>query len=519
MICPSCHTEGDETADRCSQCGQDLFSLSPGHVLSGRYEIAERLGRGGMGVVYRARDRELDVDVAIKTLRTDLAGSTEVTRRFRDEIKLARTISHPNVCRIHEYGKDGELAYIVMELVEGVDLKHVLQDGGPLPADVAYDVAIQVAEALQVIHEGGVVHRDLKTANIMQDERGAVKVMDFGIAKRFESAPARPGERLTATGQIVGTAEYMSPEQALAQELDVRSDVYSLGVVVFELFTGDVPFRAETFMATAYRHVRDPLPWDAPQAHLVPEPLVPVLEKAMSKARDARYASAREMAEALRAARAATAFAAPRPKRRRGYAPTARVQTSSARSRLLLAGAALAVALGVAVALLRPGGPAPVERATTPVVATPSAPATEVPATPLPTAETAPPSPARLARRATVPPAAARLALAPASPAPTATAIPTEAPTEPPTAAPETPRPVEEKAKVQLAIKPWAEVTVDDRPAGTSPLPVLSLPPGPHVFQFRHPYYQPIVRRVTLRPGQTLRLAVDFDLTGIPKQR
>jgi eukaryotic-like serine/threonine-protein kinase len=312
--------------------------VKPGSVIAGRYEILEPLGKGGMGMVYKAHDRVLDDTVAIKLLRPDVASEPEMARRFRSEIKLARKVRHRNVCGIHEYGEDGGLRFIAMEFIAGEDLRHVLtKSGAPLPEE-AFEISIQLAQGLHAIHEAGIIHRDLKTPNIMRDAGGNVRLMDFGIAKQ---AGETPGAAVTALGMIVGTPEYMSPEQARGEKIDFRSDIYALGVVIFEIFTGQVPFRAETPIATIFKHLQEPPPID--QAAL-PTSLMPVLHKALAKSPGDRYATASQMVRALQDARA-QAFPA-------GRTP----QTREARLRELLAeaeGLASADRLAEAQAILR----------------------------------------------------------------------------------------------------------------------------------------------------------------------
>jgi serine/threonine protein kinase len=271
--------------------------LGPGEVIADRYEVRRLLGSGGMGVVYSAHDRELDEQVAIKVLRGDLQERPEVARRFRSEIKIARRVSHRNVCRIFEYGEHQGQRYVSMEFVSGLDVKATLNSQGPFPPGEAFDVAIQAAQGLAAIHEVGVIHRDLKTANIMRDERGVVRLMDFGIAK-LGGTDSVTG--MTMAGQIIGTPEYMSPEQAQGRQVDFASDLYALGVVVFELFTGRVPFRGENAVATIMSHLQDPVPVNDVA---LPEALKPVLLKALAKDPRARFASAAEMADALVQAR------------------------------------------------------------------------------------------------------------------------------------------------------------------------------------------------------------------------
>jgi len=299
MSCPHCAAVNDDSARDCVGCGRRLGTLEPGQLVAGRWEVLARLGSGGMGVVYKVRDRELDEVVALKVLRGEMARSEEMARRFRSEIKLARRVRHPNVCGIHEYGQDGGLLFIVMEYVEGVDLKRVLS-GGAVPHDQAFAVGAETAAALHAIHQAGIVHRDLKPANVMLDAQGRVRLMDFGIAKEFGRDAA---DGLTATGHIVGTPEYMSPEQVRGEAVDVRSDVYALGVLLFELFTGRVPFRSTSAVATLYQVVHEPVPVEVARKAGAPPALVLLLERALAKSPPDRYASAAEVERALVEAR------------------------------------------------------------------------------------------------------------------------------------------------------------------------------------------------------------------------
>ena len=275
MICPSCHEQNDPLALVCFHCESPLAgpSIRRGMVIGSRYEILKWLGRGGMGTVYKAYDRVLEEEVAVKVLRAEVAASTDLTRRFRSEIKLARRVRQPNVCAIHEYGEDGDLRYISMELINGTDLKRLIQEAGRFETGEAFRVVRQIAEGLKAIHAIGVIHRDLKTANIMLDDRGLVHVMDFGIAKQFGAEAAASA---TATGHILGTPEYMSPEQARGEPLDPRTDIYALGIVMFEIFTGDVPFHGDTPVATLFKQIQDPPPVGDPR---LPRSLSAVLEK------------------------------------------------------------------------------------------------------------------------------------------------------------------------------------------------------------------------------------------------
>ena len=302
MICPSCKAPNDDLAEACFTCGRALSALTHGAVIAGRYEVLSPLGRGGMGMVYKAHDRMLDETVAIKVLRAEFANTDEMAQRFRHEIKLARKVSHRNVCRIHEYGEDAGFRYISMEFVEGTDLRQLaLRRGGCLGHEEGFEIAIQVADGLQAIHDVGIVHRDLKTTNIMLDERGLVRLMDFGIAK-IEGGERSTGAGLTIAGQIMGTPEYMSPEQCLGEKLDHRSDLYALGIVIYEMFSGNVPFKGDTPVATLFKHIQDPVPFDTAGASRIPLAAVPVLRRALAKNRADRFASASATADALRRA-------------------------------------------------------------------------------------------------------------------------------------------------------------------------------------------------------------------------
>jgi serine/threonine-protein kinase len=303
MKCPQCQSDVQESADRCFNCGYVLrqqTTLIRGSRIAGRYEILAPLGRGGMGMVYKARDHTLEETVAIKVLRSEIGAEAEMERRFRTEIRLARKVRHRNVCGIHEYGEDGGLRYIAMEYIEGIDLRKILTQQGPLPLDQAFDTCIHVAEGLQAIHDAGIIHRDLKTANLMRDAHNIVRLMDFGIAKQVGEGATLGA---TATGLVVGTPEYMSPEQARGEKIDHRSDIYALGIVVFEVFTGRVPFRGETPIATIFKHLQEPPPLEGPGAPVMPASLVPVLGRALAKKAEDRFASAADFAQALVEAR------------------------------------------------------------------------------------------------------------------------------------------------------------------------------------------------------------------------
>ncbi len=304
LVCPACHAENAADKTACTLCGRRLSprGVAPGSVVGGRYEIQGVLGSGGMATVYKAHDRALDVSVALKVLNANPVRDPDLARRFRSEIKLAWRVRHRNVCGIHEYGEDGDLLYISMELVEGKDLKRLLREAGALSWEEACDVAIQIAEGLEAIHEAGVIHRDLKPANITRDTRGIVRLMDFGIAKVWGEDS---GAGLTHTGNVVGSPDYMSPEQVRGRSVDFRSDVYALGLVVYELFTGRGPFRGTTPAEAMMRRLEEEPDWDGPAIRQIPPSVLAVLRRSLKREPEDRHASCAEILADLRAARAA----------------------------------------------------------------------------------------------------------------------------------------------------------------------------------------------------------------------
>lgn len=677
MICPACQSENADGSEICFTCGHALSAsaaIRKGSLIAGRYEILSPLGKGGMGIVYKAHDRVLEETVALKVLRSEVAGTPEMARRFRSEIKLARKVTHKNVCRIHEYGAHGDLHFISMEFIEGVDLRHVLRSDGPLPTPGALNVAVQIADGLEAIHEVGIIHRDLKTPNLMRDAKGVVRLMDFGIAKHMDSET-----HMTGTGAILGTPEYMSPEQVRGEKIDARSDLYAMGIVIFELFTGDVPFRGDTPLATIFKHMQEPPPLDEPRSQRVPNKVKDLLRKMLAKNPGERPATAAAVGEALRQIRSellpelqtptsplaavrvsgaqAPALAAaaiaevtplPTPLPARTFVPqqtgplaeTPAEQTSvpaatapvAARTsvgaatehagvppamraekslrtpppasieraplrrtptspglvtvqkslppqpspvargqarartapRLIVFGALAAggVALAAVVLVALRSRPVPQtvltemtvpppisrdkldSRASTsqrPTSAQPSHPTLEAPPTPR---KRESPIPESVARRPAATPAPAPVpsarSLLPWSvetvtvPSPTVPPASSLAPSPPPRTEPAAPavampppqkaiepqvrEPPREPGLLQVVVTPWADVFVDGVSKGTTPFPKFALPPGAHTVQLRHPAYEIVERRVTIRPGDTETLRVDLKVDGVLKR-
>jgi len=269
------------------------FDLSRGDIFADRYEIIEDLGEGGMGRVYKAIDQKINEAVALKLIKPEIGFNTKAIERFRNELKIARKISHRNICRMFDLGEEGFLQYISMEYVAGEDLKRFVRRAGQLTSGKAIFIAKQVATGLTEAHRLGVIHRDLKPQNIMIDQDGNARIMDFGIARFVDS------DKLTGSGVMIGTPEYMSPEQAEIKEVDKRTDIYSLGVVMYEMVTGQVPFEGETPLSIVMKH-KSTLPRNVHEINtLVPKALAAIISKCLEKDRDKRYQTAEELIEDL----------------------------------------------------------------------------------------------------------------------------------------------------------------------------------------------------------------------------
>ncbi len=304
MECPNCHSQVPETSRFCADCGTKLepgvqpaytrtletpaSDLTRGTVFAGRYEVIEPLGRGGMGNVYRAFDRKIHEEIAIKFLKPEIAAEHNVLQRFSNELRVARRVSHHNVCRLHDLHEEGSVLYITMEYVRGEDLKTLIRRMGTLTAGKALSIARQVAEGMAEAHKLGVVHRDLKPSNVMIDRDGNAKIMDFGIARSLAVGG------MTAEGSMIGTPEYMSPEQVDGRETDGRSDIYSLGVILFEMVTGRVPFEGDTPLSVAFKHKTEVPPSPRKVNPQVPEDLSRLVLRCLEKDRDRRFQTSEE---------------------------------------------------------------------------------------------------------------------------------------------------------------------------------------------------------------------------------
>jgi tRNA A-37 threonylcarbamoyl transferase component Bud32 len=260
-----------------------------GTTLSGRYRLEARIGAGGMSTVYRAKDETLERQVAVKLMNREVATDSDQLERFRREARAIAQLSHPHVVGVIDAGEDEGRPYIVLEYVEGETLKERIRRLGRLPIAEAVAYAIEITRALGAAHARHIVHRDVKPQNVLVDEEGSAKVTDFGIARTLDE------EGLTVDGRVLGTTDYVSPEQALGQHVTGQSDLYSLGIVLYEMLTGEVPFKGESQVAVAMKHVRDQIPDVQTSRPEVSAALAAVIETATAKHQDDRYANDAEL--------------------------------------------------------------------------------------------------------------------------------------------------------------------------------------------------------------------------------
>ncbi|MBN1223294.1 MAG: protein kinase [Candidatus Aminicenantes bacterium] len=309
--CPECNTDNTQDSQFCKNCAAPLASgdtakitrtktlhgsleqLTTGAIFAKRYQVIEELGQGGMGKVYRVMDRELNEEVALKLIRPEIATSARTLDRFRNELRHARKISHKNVGRMYELMEYEGTYFITMEYIPGQDLKSLIKQTGKQTLDTTVSIAKEICEGLSEAHRMGIIHRDLKPSNIMIDKQGDAKIMDFGIARSLES------KGITGAGMMIGTPEYMSPEQVEGEEADQRSDIYSLGVIIYEMVTGRVPFEGDTPLSVAYKH-KNTIPQNPNEIiKQIPDDLSLLIMKCLEKEKEKRYQHAEEVRSEL----------------------------------------------------------------------------------------------------------------------------------------------------------------------------------------------------------------------------
>lgn len=260
-----------------------------GKIIGNRYEIIEKIGNGGMATVYRAKDMTLKRNVAVKVLKDEFTTDEEFIKRFNIEAQSAASLTHPNIVSIYDVGNEESIYYIVMELVQGKTLKQIIDEDGVLPWKWSLNIAIQIASALETAHKNNIVHRDIKPHNIIITEDGIAKVTDFGIAKAVSNST------ITAFGTTIGSVHYFSPEHARGGFTDAKSDLYSLGVVMYEMLTGRVPFDADTPVSIALKHMQEKPVEPIKLNPAIPYSVNKIILKAMQKDTNLRYQSATEM--------------------------------------------------------------------------------------------------------------------------------------------------------------------------------------------------------------------------------
>src|SRR5215211_1252642 len=333
------------------------MSTLVGMRLSGRYRLDAQIGAGGMSTVYRAFDTTLERRVAVKLMHREIASDSDQLERFRREARSVAQLSHPHIVGVIDAGEEDGRPYIVLEYVEGETLKERIRRMGRLPVDEAIAYAIEIARALGAAHATAIVHRDIKPQNVLVDEEGSAKVTDFGIARSLEE------EGLTADGRVLGTTDYVSPEQALGHDVDGQSDLYSLGIVLYEMLTGDVPFHGENQVSVAMKHVREDLPDVSKRRPEVSAGLAAILDRMTTKDLRKRYPDAlslqadleeslaRELARTGQSTGEATAVLRTLPEGTRRRLPL----RMRRRLPIVAVVALLAAAAGVAVILLKEG--------------------------------------------------------------------------------------------------------------------------------------------------------------------
>ena len=307
--CPKCQTNNPDSQRFCGECAtplpriQDAIhtktletpteELTTGSTFAGRYQIIEELGKGGMGRVYKVFDKETKEKIALKLIKPEIATDKKTIERFRNELTSARKIVQKNVCRMYDLGKEKSIHFITMEYIPGQDLRGLIRQTGQLTIGKAISIAKQICDGLEEAHSLGIVHRDLKPNNIMIDRGGNARIMDFGIARAVK------GKSITGPGVMIGTPQYMSPEQVEGKDVDLRSDIYSLSIILYEMLTDRVPFEGDTPLTVGVKQKTETPKAPKDFNERIPDDLNRLILKCLEKDRDNRYQSPGELRSEL----------------------------------------------------------------------------------------------------------------------------------------------------------------------------------------------------------------------------
>ncbi len=496
--CYRCRTPVPEHSRYCSSCGADvsgggappttsnvdLLQQRLQRLIEGRYRIERLLGKGGMGAVFLAHDLALERDVAIKVLPPDVAQDDQIVRRFQQEAKTAAKLDHPNIIPIYRVESEGGLNYFVMKYVSGTSLEDLLDQKRPLPVPEIQRILWEAACALGHAHQRGVVHRDVKPANIMFDHDGRAMLTDFGISKALQAATG-----FTATGMIIGTPHYMAPEQAKGLTVDGRADEYSLGIVGYRMITGELPFAGDSVHTILYKHIFEEPPRAASRRADVPEPLSAAVSRAMSKDPEHRYPTMEAFATAVWPEQPVAvptkgrAAHRPRPKAAADAltqitgTPTTPLPARKAKRAGLVVGLVVVAAAGVG-GYLALGRGARSEQAAGAKPAPPVVDTARAPARPV--AESATTAQSQAPHR-------------PERPKP-----------RPPAPAVHAPAPVPQ-GYLTIDASPFGEVYVDGTDVGQTPIVEYAVAPGRHAIRVEHPGYKTVTETVQVDRTSTVR--------------